>query len=69
MSRCPKRLAWSLPLRTHLPTVATEISSSLATSFGVMYLFVMVFIAIYVSNDFSDCTVPCESDWTVLRGG
>jgi hypothetical protein len=41
MIRFPNRLAGMIPSRTHLHTVATDTSSSLATCFVVMYLFVM----------------------------
>lgn len=42
MIRFPNRFAGMSPLRTHLHTVATDTSSSFATCFVVMYLFVIM---------------------------
>ena len=53
MIRFPNRLAGMMPSRTHRHTVATDTSSSLATCFVVMYLFVMHMnpVAIYTRSD------------------
>jgi len=51
MIRFPNRLAGMMPSRTHLHTVATDTSSSFATCFVVMYLFVMLNpVAIYTRS-------------------
>ena len=52
MIRFPNRLAGMMPSRTHLHTVATDTSNSVATCFVVMYLFVILNpVAIYTRSD------------------
>jgi hypothetical protein len=62
MIRFPNRLAGIIPLRTHLHTVATDTSNSLATCFVVMYLFVIVNLsAIYTRSEFDASGAACEA--------
>jgi hypothetical protein len=53
-----------IPSRTHRTTVAAETSSSFATCFVVMYLFVMFVMlnlsAIYTRHDFDAPGAACE---------
>ena len=59
----PNRFPGRIPSRTHRTTVAAETSSSLATCFVVMYLFVMfvnLTTAIYTRCDFAASGAACE---------
>jgi hypothetical protein len=67
MIRFPNRFAGMIPPRTHLHTVATDTSSSFATCFVVMYLFVMLNLsAIYTRSDFDASGAASESAATAV---
>jgi hypothetical protein len=66
----PNRFPGRIPSRTHRTTVAAETSSSLATCFVVMYLFVMLNLsAIYTSGDSDASGVACEFAATAVLAG
>jgi hypothetical protein len=73
MIRFPNRLAGMMPSRTHRHTVATDTSSSFATSLVVMYLFVIFVMlmnltsAIYTSGESGAPGAACE--FVALRLG
>jgi len=61
MMRLPNRLAGMIPARTILHTVAVDISSSFATCFVVMNLFVILDLTpIYTRTDSDASIVGCE---------
>jgi hypothetical protein len=67
MMRFPNRFAGMMPSRTHLHTVATDTSSSFATCFVVMYLFVILNLsAIYTRSDFDTSGAASESAATAV---
>src|ERR1022692_1082699 len=75
MIRFPNRLPGRIPSRTHRTTVAAETSSSFATCFVVMYLFVMFLnlsSAIYTSGESSALGAASEFAalwfWMVAAG-
>ena len=70
MIRFPNRLAGMMPSRTHLHTVATDTSSSFATCFVVMYLFVMLNpVAIYTRSDSDASGAASEFAATAVKVG
>lgn len=73
MIRLPNRLAGMIPLRTHRHTVATDTSSSVATCFVVMYLFVIFvmlnLVAIYTRSESDVSDAASEFAATAVVAG
>jgi hypothetical protein len=73
MIRFPNRFAGMIPSRTHRTTVAAETSSSFATCFVVMYLFVMSVMlnlsAIYTGGESGAPSAPLDSVAPRVKAG